>query len=192
MVAGIFLVFAVLVLLYKRLLPPFVNMGSLLLAPLGGAIALHIAGYAMSMPVFIGLLMLLGIVAKNSILLIDFAHRGDGQGRAEVRGDHRRRPQARPADRDDDGGDGRGHAADRSCRCHGDGSWRAPMGVAVIGGLILSTMLTLVHRPGRASAWPTASRIGSAPKFGRLAHLRGRQERAAARPAAGGVNRRRV
>src|ERR1043165_28358 len=72
-VSGILLVFAVLVLLYRRLLPPLVNLGSLLLAPLGGAIALHIAGYALSMPVFIGLLMLLGIVAKNSILLIDFA-----------------------------------------------------------------------------------------------------------------------
>jgi multidrug efflux pump subunit AcrB len=52
---------------------PFVNMGSLLLAPLGAAIALHLAGNAMSLPVFIGLLMLLGIVAKNSILLVDFA-----------------------------------------------------------------------------------------------------------------------
>ena len=72
-ISGIFLVFAVLVLLYKRLMPPFVNMGSLLLAPLGGAIALHIAGHAVSMPVLIGILMLLGIVAKNSILLIDFA-----------------------------------------------------------------------------------------------------------------------
>ena len=39
-IAGIFLVFAVLVLLYRRLLPPFVNMGSLLLAPLGGLLAL--------------------------------------------------------------------------------------------------------------------------------------------------------
>ena len=119
LVSGTFLVFAVLVLLYKRLMAPFVNMGSLLLAPLGGAIALHIAGHAVSMPVMIGILMLFGIVAKNSILLLDFTHRGDGQGRAEGRGDHRRRPQARPADRDDDDGDGRRHGADRARR------WRA-------------------------------------------------------------------
>ena len=72
-VAGILLVFAVLVLLYKRVLVPFVNMGSLLLAPLGAAIALTISGDPISLPVFIGLLMLLGIVAKNSILLVDFA-----------------------------------------------------------------------------------------------------------------------
>jgi multidrug efflux pump subunit AcrB len=73
LVAGIFLVFAVLVLLYRRFMPPFVNMGSLLLAPLGGLLALLVAGNPMSMPVYIGMLMLLGIVAKNSILLIDFA-----------------------------------------------------------------------------------------------------------------------
>jgi multidrug efflux pump subunit AcrB len=57
----------------QALMAPFVNMGSLLLAPLGGAIALHIAGMPVSMPVMIGILMLLGIVAKNSILLLDFA-----------------------------------------------------------------------------------------------------------------------
>ena len=67
------LVFAVLVLLYRRFLSPFVNMGSLLLAPLGAAIALHIAGQPVSLPVLIGILMLFGIVAKNSILLVDFA-----------------------------------------------------------------------------------------------------------------------
>ncbi len=71
--SGIFLVFAVLMLLYQRFLPPFVNMGSLLLAPLGGLLALKLVGMPISMPVYIGLLMLLGIVAKNSILLIDFA-----------------------------------------------------------------------------------------------------------------------
>src|SRR5690606_21069187 len=67
--SGVFLVLAVLVLLYRRFLPPFVNMGSLLLAPLGGLLALWVVGWPISLPVYIGLLMLLGIVAKNSILL---------------------------------------------------------------------------------------------------------------------------
>ena len=112
--AGVFLVFSVLVLLYRRLLPPLVNMGSLLLAPLGGLIALMITGNPLSMPVFIGLLMLLGIVAKNSILLIDFALEEMDKGVADLRRDRRCRAQARAADRDDDGRDGRGHGADRA------------------------------------------------------------------------------
>ncbi|MCP6390954.1 efflux RND transporter permease subunit, partial [Klebsiella pneumoniae] len=47
--------------------------GSLMLAPLGGGLALMLFGMPVSLPVYIGLLMLLGIVAKNSILLVDFA-----------------------------------------------------------------------------------------------------------------------
>ena len=73
LVSGVLLVFAVLVLLYRRFLAPFVNMGSLLIAPLGSAIALHLTGNPLSLPVLIGILMLFGIVAKNSILLVDFA-----------------------------------------------------------------------------------------------------------------------
>src|SRR5690606_21857586 len=73
LVSGILLVFATLVLLYKRLMSPLVNMGSLALAPLGGIFLIWITGGSLSMPVLIGVLMLLGIVSKNSILLIDFA-----------------------------------------------------------------------------------------------------------------------
>ncbi|MEL0210791.1 MAG: efflux RND transporter permease subunit, partial [Novosphingobium sp.] len=71
--SGILLVFSVLVLLYHRFISPLVNMGSLFLAPLGGLLAIWAVGQALSLPVFIGILMLFGIVAKNSILLIDFA-----------------------------------------------------------------------------------------------------------------------
>ncbi|WP_339472508.1 efflux RND transporter permease subunit, partial [Pseudomonas sp. EL_65y_Pfl1_R83] len=71
--AGVVLLFAVLVLLYRRLLPPFINVMSLAVAPLGGLIGLWLTNTPISMPVYIGLIMLLGIVAKNSILLIDFA-----------------------------------------------------------------------------------------------------------------------
>src|SRR3546814_18003255 len=79
-VSGILLVFAVLVLLYRSVMPPFVNLGSLLLAPLGGGLALLITGNTLSLFVFIGILMLLGIVGKNSILLIDFALAGMATG----------------------------------------------------------------------------------------------------------------
>ena len=145
-VAGIFLVFAVLVLLYKRIVPPFVNMGSLLLAPLGGAIALHLTGNAMSMPVMIGILMLLGIVAKNSILLIDFAieEMGKGVEKNEAIADagHKRAQPIVMTTVAMVAG-----MMPIALALSGDGSWRAPMGIVVIGGLILSTILTLLIVP---------------------------------------------
>jgi multidrug efflux pump subunit AcrB len=145
-IAGVFLVFAVLVLLYKRVLPPFVNMGSLLLAPLGGAIALHLTGNAMSLPVMIGLLMLLGIVAKNSILLIDFAIEEIGKGvpkdEAIIDAGHKRAQPIVMTTVAMVAG-----MLPIALSFTGDGSWRAPMGVVVIGGLILSTVLTLVIVP---------------------------------------------
>ncbi len=163
--AGVFLVFAVLVLLYRRFLPPFVNMGSLMLAPLGGLIALLVTGNPISMPVFIGLLMLLGIVAKNSILLIDFALEEMNKG-------------VDPFDAIIDAGHKRAQPivmttvamvagmVPTALSLGGDGSWRAPMGITVIGGLMLSTVLTLVIVPASFSLAVGIERwIG--PKLGR-------------------------
>lgn len=149
-VAGVLLVFAVLVLLYKRVLPPFVNMGSLLLAPLGGAIALHLTGNVISMPVFIGLLMLLGIVAKNSILLVDFAIEEMGKGTDRVTaimeaGHKRIQPIVMTTVAMVAG------MLPIALALSGDGSWRAPMGIVVIGGLIMSTLLTLLIVPASFS-----------------------------------------
>ena len=149
-VSGILLVFAVLVLLYKRVMPPFVNLGSLLLAPLGGALALHLAGMAISMPVMIGVLMLLGIVAKNSILLVDFAieemHRGTPRFEAVMEAGHKRAQPIIMTTVAMVAG-----MVPVALSLSGDGSFRAPMAVTVIGGLILSTMLTLVIVPAAFS-----------------------------------------
>ena len=144
--SGVLLVFAVLVLLYKRILPPFVNMGSLLLAPLGGAVALHLTGNPISMPVLIGLLMLLGIVAKNSILLVDFALEELSKGvpiyDAIVDAGHKRAQPIVMTTVAMIAG-----MLPIALSFSGDGSWRAPMGLVVIGGLILSTILTLLIVP---------------------------------------------
>jgi multidrug efflux pump subunit AcrB len=144
--AGVLLVFAVLVLLYKRVLPPFVNMGSLGLAPLGGAIALHLTGNPISLPVLIGLLMLLGIVAKNSILLVDFALEEMNKNvpvyDAIVDAGHKRAQPIVMTTVAMVAG-----MLPIALSFSGDGSWRAPMGIVVIGGLILSTILTLVIVP---------------------------------------------
>ena len=145
-VSGIFLVFAVLVLLYRRVLPPFVNMGSLLLAPLGSALALHLTGNVLTLPVFIGLLMLLGIVAKNSILLVDFAldemNKGVDTLTAITDAGHKRAQPIVMTTVAMVAG-----MVPTAISFTGDGSWRQPMGLTVIGGLVLSTVLTLLIVP---------------------------------------------
>jgi multidrug efflux pump subunit AcrB len=144
--AGVLLVFAVLVLLYRRFLAPFVNMGSLLLAPLGAAIALHIAGQPVSLPVLIGILMLFGIVAKNSILLVDFAVEMMNHGMAKnaaiwEAGHKRAQPIVMTTVAMVAG------MLPTAISISGDNSWRAPMGITVMGGLIFSTVLTLLLVP---------------------------------------------
>jgi multidrug efflux pump subunit AcrB len=160
LMSGVLLVFAVLVLLYRRFLAPFVNMGSLVLAPLGAAIGLHVAGQPVSLPVLIGILMLFGIVAKNSILLVDFAVEMMNHGMPKDEAIHEA-----------------GHKRAQpivmttvamiagmlpiALSLTGDASWRAPMGVTVIGGLLFSTMLTLLLVPAYFSiAISIESRIG--------------------------------
>jgi len=158
--SGVLLVFAVLVLLYRRFLAPFVNMGSLLLAPLGAAIALHVAGQPISLFVLIGILMLFGIVAKNSILLVDFAvemmNHGMPKNEAIWEAGHKRAQPIVMTTVAMVAG-----MLPTAISFTGDSSWRAPMGITVIGGLIFSTLLTLLLVPSYFSiAISIESRIG--------------------------------
>ncbi len=146
MASGILMVYAVLVLLYKRVISPLTNMGSLLLAPAGAFFALMITGFEITITVYIGLLMLFGIVAKNSILLVDFAleemDRGVDRETALIDAGHKR---AQPI------------VMTTVAMVAGmlpiaigwgaDGAFRQPMGISVIGGLIASTILTLLIVP---------------------------------------------
>ena len=146
LLAGVLLTFSVLVLLYRRFISPLVNMASLFLAPLGGLILLMIAGQPLSLPVFIGILMLFGIVAKNSILLIDFAIEEMAQGRDKTEaiidaGHKRAQPIVMTTVAMVAG------MLPTALSIGGNGGWRAPMGTVVIGGLILSTLLTLLIVP---------------------------------------------
>jgi multidrug efflux pump subunit AcrB len=181
LISGTFLVFAVLVLLYKRLMAPLVNMGSLLLAPLGGLIALWVTGHAVSMPVLIGILMLFGIVAKNSILLLDFTivemHKGVPKDEAILDAGHKRAQPIVMTTMAMVAG-----MVPTALSLQGDASWRAPMAVVVIGGLLLSTLLTLVLVPASFSLADSFERW-LAPKFGRLITYKGKKDHGPA-PAA--------
>jgi multidrug efflux pump subunit AcrB len=146
LVSGVLLVFSVLVLLYKRFMSPLVNMGSLLLAPLGGLFAIWLVGQPISVPVFIGLLMLFGIVAKNSILLVDFAieemERGVPKFQAIMEAGHKRAQPIVMTTVAMTAG-----MIPTALSVGGDSAWRAPTGTVVIGGLIVSTFLTLLIVP---------------------------------------------
>jgi multidrug efflux pump subunit AcrB len=164
LISGVLLVFAVLVLLYRRFLAPFVNMGSLILAPLGAAVALHIAGQPVSLFVLIGILMLFGIVAKNSILLVDFAvemmNHGMKKNDAIWEAGHKRAQPIVMTTVAMVAG-----MLPTAISISGDNSWRAPMGITVIGGLIFSTLLTLLLVPSYFSI-----AISIETRIGRLFH----------------------
>ncbi len=146
MLMGLMLVLVVLILLFKDVIQPFTILFSLPLAIGGVAVALIITQNALSMPVLIGILMLMGIVTKNAILLVDFAieMKRHGMERVEAMveaGRKRARPIIMTSIAMSAGmlpsalGVGEG------------GSFRAPMAIAVIGGIIVSTVLSLVVVP---------------------------------------------
>jgi multidrug efflux pump subunit AcrB len=146
MATGILMVFAVLVLLFARVFQPFTILSALPLSVGGAAVALMICQMPVSLPVVIGFLMLMGIVAKNSILLVDFAieemRAGKDRLTALIESGHKRaRPIVMTTVAMIAG------MLPVVIGVHGDNSFRAPMAVAVIGGLLTSTLLTLVIVP---------------------------------------------
>jgi multidrug efflux pump subunit AcrB len=129
-------------------------------------IALHLCGMPNSLPTLIGLLMLLGIVAKNSILLIDFAieemRQGVPRDAAILDAGHKRSQPIIMTTVAMVAG-----MTPTALSIGGDGSFNQPMAVMVIGGLILSTLLTLLIVPaGFSLADGFERKIG--PKLGRI------------------------
>jgi hydrophobic/amphiphilic exporter-1 (mainly G- bacteria), HAE1 family len=146
MFAGVAMIFAVLILLFRSFFKPITILSALPLSIGGAFIALLLTGLELSLPALIGFLMLLGLAAKNSILLVEYAIEEERAGASQ---------------RD---------ALIEACRerarpivmttlammagmfptalALGEGSeFRQPMAVGVIGGLITSTALSLVLVP---------------------------------------------
>jgi HAE1 family hydrophobic/amphiphilic exporter-1 len=156
----------VLVLLFARVLQPITILGSLLLSFGGAVAALMITGNALSLGAMIGFLMLMGIVAKNAILLVDFAieemRAGKDRLTAILEAGHKRaRPIVMTTVAMIAG------MLPVAIGLGGDTSFRQPMAVAVIGGLITSTALTLVIVPAAFTLVDDIERW-LAPKFGRV------------------------
>jgi hydrophobe/amphiphile efflux-1 (HAE1) family protein len=156
--AGLMMVLAVLILLFGSVLQPITILLSLPLS-IGGVIgALLIMNYAISMPVVIGILMLMGIVTKNAIMLVDFAveRMAHGVARTEALVDAGRK-RARPIVMTTIA---MGAGMVPSALGIGDGGeFRSPMAVGVIGGLIASTILSLIFVPAMFTIMDDAGRL---------------------------------
>ena len=147
MATGILCIYIVLVLLFDNFVQPVSILGALLLAVPGAFLALFLTHTAISMPSMIGLIMLMGVATKNSILLIEYAimaRRDRGMTRTDALLDacHKR---ARPIVMTT-----LAMGAGMLPIALGlgvDPSFRAPMAIVVIGGLITSTFISLLVIP---------------------------------------------
>ncbi|PID27442.1 MAG: acriflavin resistance protein [Candidatus Cloacimonadota bacterium] len=146
LIMAIFLVYLVMASQFESFIHPFVILLTIPLAMIGAVFALYITGYSISVVVFIGAILLAGIVVNNAIVLIDLINqlRSEGMEKLEaiVEG---------------------GRLRLRSILMTtltttlgllplaigiGEGSeLRAPMAITVVGGLTVSTLLTLVVIP---------------------------------------------
>ena len=148
MFTGVLCIYIVLVLLFKDFMQPATILCALVLSIPGAFLALFLTHTAISMPSMIGLVMLMGIATKNSILLVEYAivsRRERGMGRAEALFDACRK-RARPIVMTTMAM-GAGMLPVVFDLGSGDGSFRSPMAIVVIGGLITSTFLSLLVIP---------------------------------------------
>jgi len=148
MLTGVLCIYIVLVLLFKDVLQPVTILAALPLSLGGAFVALLATGKSFSMPSLIGLIMLMGIATKNSILLVEYAvraRRDHGMTRWDALLDacHKR---ARPIVMTTIAM-GAGMLPIAMGFGTADPSFRSPMATAVIGGLITSTLLSLLVIP---------------------------------------------
>ncbi len=158
MLTGVLCIYIVLVLLFKSFLHPVTILAALPLSLGGAFVGLLLADKSFSMPSLIGLIMLMGVATKNSILLVEYAilaRRGNDGSNG--------RPVAAPMSRWDallDACHKRARPIIMTTLAMGAGmlpiaiglgaadtSFRSPMAIAVIGGLITSTFLSLLVIP---------------------------------------------
>ncbi len=171
--AGLLMVYAVLVMLFGSFLHPITILFSLPLSLGGAVMALLVTGKQLTTPVWIGILMLMGIVTKNAIMLVEFAIESmrHGMDRNEAiidAGRKRARPIIMTTVAMVAG------MVPSALAVGAGGEFRSPMAIAVIGGLLFSTILSLIFVP---AVFCLVCVISDAPK--RL--LRGAAARAEAR-----------
>jgi hydrophobe/amphiphile efflux-1 (HAE1) family protein len=155
---GLMMVYAVLILLFGSFLQPITILFSLPLSIGGAIIALLLTGKQLTTPVWIGILMLMGIVTKNAIMLVDFAiesirHGMDRDAAIIDAGQKRARPIIMTTVAMVAG------MVPSALAFGAGGEFRSPMAIAVIGGLLVSTVLSLVFVPAVFSLMDDIARL---------------------------------
>jgi multidrug efflux pump subunit AcrB len=151
MAVGVLSIYAVLVMLFHKFIQPVTILTALPPSAAGAAVALWLGGYGLAINSLIGLLMLMGIVSKNSILIVEYAimaQRDQGMSRFDALIDScskRARPIVMTSIAMTAG------MTPIAMGWAGDPSFRAPMGIAVIGGLAVSTVMSLFIVPATFS-----------------------------------------
>ena len=105
-------------------------------------------GEDLSLVALVGIVLLMGIVKKNAIMMIDFAIEAERErGAAPRRAIERGLPAALPPDHDDDDGGAARRAAAGARHAAPESELRIPLGITIVGGLLLSQLLTLYTTP---------------------------------------------
>jgi len=147
MAIGVLAIYAVLVMLFHKFIQPVTILAALPPSAAGAVLALFLSGSDLAINTLIGLLMLMGIVSKNSILIVEYAimaQRDQGLSRFDSLIDScskRARPIVMTTIAMIAG------MTPIAMGWAGDPSFRAPMGIAVIGGLVVSTLMSLFIVP---------------------------------------------
>jgi HAE1 family hydrophobic/amphiphilic exporter-1 len=146
MVLAVFVMYVILAILYESYLHPITVLSSLPVALVGGLLTLQVFGAEASLYAFIGMFMLMGIVKKNGIMIVDFAQQRVEQGLKDDEAIHeasmeRFRPIMMTTMAALMG------ALPIALGFGADGSSRRPLGLVVVGGLIVSQFITLYVTP---------------------------------------------
>ena len=146
MVLAVFVMYVILAILYESYIHPITVLSTLPTAMVGGLLALHIFGQEASLYAFIGLFMLMGIVKKNGIMIVDFAVQRIAQGETAEQSIHdasidRFRPIIMTTLAAIMG------AMPIALGWGADGASRRPLGLVVVGGLMVSQLITLYVTP---------------------------------------------
>jgi HAE1 family hydrophobic/amphiphilic exporter-1 len=146
MALAVFVMYVILAILYESYLHPVTVLSTLPTALVGGLLTLYLFGEQASLYAFVGMFMLMGIVKKNGIMIIDFAIHRVGRGESAVKAIHdasidRFRPILMTTLAAVFG------ALPIALGWGADGASRRPLGLVIVGGLIVSQFITLFITP---------------------------------------------